>query len=107
MCRPLQGVRAFGTDGEQSLAEAFSHVFAYSQHLTCFIHVRRNVKDKCNEFHIPSHVSQKILDDIFGAKLGGVFIEGLVDASGDDNFQRKLDDAIISRQNYSVQVWLT
>ena len=31
------------------------------------------MKDKCNEFHIPSHVSAKNLDDIFGAKLGGVF----------------------------------
>ena len=40
MCRPLQGVRAFGTDGEQALAEAFGHEFAFSQRLTCFIHVR-------------------------------------------------------------------
>ena len=45
---------------------------------------------------------QKILDDIFGAKLEGVFIEGLVDASGDDDFQRKLDDVITSWQSYSV-----
>ena len=102
MCRPLQGVRAFGTDGEQALAEAFGHEFAFSQRLNCFIHVRRNVKDKCNEFHIPSDVSQKILNDIFGAKLGGVFIEGLVDASGDNDFQRKVDDAIVSWQNYSI-----
>ena len=102
LCRPLQGVRAFGTDGEQALAEAFGHEFAFSQRLTCFIHVKRNVKDKCNEFHIPSDVSQKILDDIFGAKLGGVFVEGLVDASGDDDFQRKLDDVILSWQNCSV-----
>ena len=87
---------------EQALAEAFAHEFAFSQHLTCFIHVRRNVKDKCNEFHIPSHVSQNILDDIFGAKLEGVFIEGLVDASDDDDFQRKLDDVITSWQSYSV-----
>lgn len=102
ICRPLQGVRAFGTDGEQALAEAFGHEFAFSQRLTCFIHVRRNVKDKCNEFHIPSDVSQKILNDIFGAKCGGVFIEGLVDASGDDDFQRKLDDVILSWQNCSI-----
>ena len=58
MCRPLQGVGAFGTDGEQALAEAFAHDFAFSQHLTCFIHMRRNVKDKCNEFHIPSRVAE-------------------------------------------------
>lgn len=50
------------------------------------------MKEKYNEFHIPSDVSKKILDDIFGTKLGGVFVEGLVDATGDDDFQRKLDD---------------
>ena len=75
-------MRAYGTDGEQALAEAFGHEFAFSQRLTCFIHVRRNVKDKCNEFHIPSDVSQKILDDFFGAKYGDAFIEGLADGVG-------------------------
>jgi hypothetical protein len=102
MCRLLQGVRAYGTDGEQALAEAFGHEFAFSQRLTCFIHVRRNVKDKCNEFRIPSDVTQRIFDDIFGTKCGDVFIEGLVDASGDDDFQRKLDDVILSWQNCSI-----
>ena len=102
MCRPLQGVRAFGTDGELALAEAFTHELAFSQHLTCFIHVRRNVKEKCNEFHVPTDVSQKILDDIFGARLGDTFVEGLVDASGDDDFQRKVDDVVASWQNCSV-----
>ena len=47
-------------------------------------------------------MTQKILDDIFSANYGGIFIEGLVDALGDDDFQRKLDDVILSWQNFSV-----
>ena len=102
LCPPLQGVRAFGTDGEQALAEAFAHEFRFSQHLTCFIHVRRNIKDKCNEFHIPADVSHRILDDIFWAKRESVFIEGLVDAFGDADFQRKLDDVTASWHDCSL-----
>ena len=36
----LQGICAFGTDGEEALADAFMHKFTYSQRLTCFIHVK-------------------------------------------------------------------
>ena len=39
-CPQMQGIRAFGTDGEEALINAFSHEFGFSQHLTCFIHVR-------------------------------------------------------------------
>lgn len=60
------------------------------------------MKGKCNEFHIPSDVSQKIVEDIFGANVGGVFTKGLVDASGDNDFQRKQNDVILSWQNCSV-----
>ncbi len=42
----LEGVRVVGTDGEQALIDAFKHEFGFAQHLTCFNHVRRNVKDK-------------------------------------------------------------
>ena len=90
MRRALQGVRAFGTDGELALADAFRHEFAFSQHLTCFIHVRRNVKDKCSEFNIPPAVSQKLCNDIFGAQVGEAFVEGLVDADSDDDLKHKL-----------------
>lgn len=87
----LQGVRAFGTDGEQALIDAFSHEFRFSQHLTCFIHVRRNIKEELNKCSIPSEVAKMMLDDIFGRRLGTIFEEGLVDASDDDDFQKKLD----------------
>lgn len=52
-CRKLEAVHAFGTDGEKALADAFSHEFRYAQHLTCFIHFRRNVKDKLHDSKMP------------------------------------------------------
>ena len=91
LSRELEGIRAFGTDGEEALSDAFKHEFGFAQHLTCFIHVRRNLKDKLAECNIPVDLSQKILDDVFRKKLGSVFVEGIVDASDDSDFQTKLD----------------
>ena len=91
LSRELEGIRAFGTDGEEALSDDFKHEFGFAQRLTCFIHVRRNLKDKLAECNIPVDLSQKILDDAFGKKLGSVFVEGIVDASDDSDFQNKLD----------------
>ena len=50
------------------------------------------------------HPSQKILDDIFGAKLGSVLVEGLVDASDDTDFQNKLDGVVLSWQRVGTKL---
>ena len=68
-----------GTDGEQALIDTFKDEFGFAQHMTCFNHVRRNVKDKLHQCNILSQVSLDILDYIFGKKAGTVFIEGLRD----------------------------
>ena len=91
----LQGIRAFGTDGEKALSDAFCHEFGFSQQLTCFLHVRRNIKAKLADCSIPSSLSTKILDDIFGKRIGGVFAEGLIDADNDTDFQNKLDYLVV------------
>jgi len=98
----LQGVRAFGTDGEQPLIDAFSHEFGFSQHLTCFLHVRRNIKDELNKYNIPTEVASLMLDDIFGRRLGTVFEEGMVDSSDDADFQMKLDSTLEKWRNLDV-----
>lgn len=46
--RDIENLRVFGTDGEKALIDAFSHEFRLAIHLTCSIHVRRNVKDQLN-----------------------------------------------------------
>ena len=98
----LQGVRAFGTDGEQPLIDAFSHEFGFSQHLTCFLHVRQNIKDELNKYNIPTEVASLMLDDIFGRRLGTVFEEGMVDSSDDADFQMKFDSTLEKWRNLDV-----
>ena len=44
LSRQLQGVQAFGTDGEQALIDALSHEFTFSHQLTCFIHVKGTMR---------------------------------------------------------------
>lgn len=65
-CPQLEGIRAFGTDGEKPLIDAFSHEFGFSQHLSCFIHIHRNIKDQLSSCNVPPDVAKLVLDDVFG-----------------------------------------
>lgn len=86
----LQGLRAFGTDGEKSLVDAFSHEFSYTMHLTCFNHCRQNIKRKLQEMIYPEAAIKEILDDIFGVRQSDTFCEGLVDSVSKQDFDKKL-----------------
>jgi hypothetical protein len=101
-CPQLQGVLSFGTDGERALIDAFRHEFSFSQHLTCFIHVQRNIKEKLNTSSIPCDVARLVLDDIFGRKLGTVYEESLVDASDVDDFQAKVESLLSKWRNHDM-----
>ena len=50
--KELEHLQAFGTDGEKPF-DAFSHEFRFAVHLTCFIHVRQNVKDELVKRNVP------------------------------------------------------
>lgn len=82
-----------GTDGEKALIDAFKHEFGFAQHLTCFIHVRRNIKDKLLKCNLCNERSLEILDDIFGKKVGIMYVEGLVD-SCDAEFEENVEKLI-------------
>ena len=86
----LGGVQAFGTDGEESLAKAFSHTFSCGLHLTCFIHMRRNIKRELSDQGLDTFSQNQILDDIFGHQVGSVRRKGLVDCSSVTEFRDKL-----------------
>lgn len=88
--KELEHLRAFGTDGEKALCDAFSHEFRFAVHLTCFIHVRRNVKDELLRRMIPDALRSEILDDLFGKKVGSTQLEGLVDCADEGAFDEKL-----------------
>lgn len=82
-------MRAIGTDGEQALSDAFKHEFGFAQHMTCFIHVQRNVKDMLHKCNIPPQASTDILNTVFGRNYGSTHMEGLVDAVDIADFHKR------------------
>lgn len=90
-CRDTEKVRVFGTDGENALIDAFSHEFPFALHLTCFNHVRRNIKDELSKLSMPEDISTEILEDIFGKKVEATLYEGLVDSEDVSSFYEKFE----------------
>ena len=73
----------------------------YCHQLTCFIHVKQNIKDKgveCN-LQLPGVFIQCTQNDILGKKIGGTYFEGLVDVCSETVYNSKLDAVIESWQN--------
>ena len=87
----LSGLKAYGTDGEPELIKAFSMCFPKAIHLRCTNHIRQNIKDKLRQLSIPQNVSQEILADIFGTRVGTQFESGLADAESELIFARSLE----------------
>lgn len=88
--KELEHLQAFGTDGEKPLFDAFPHEFRFAVHLTCFIHVCQNVKDKL----VKRNVRDSVQSEIFGKKVGSTLFEGLVDCVNEPSFTEKLPLAI-------------
>ena len=84
--KKLWDLRAFGTDGQESLIDAFSHSFQ----LRCFIHFKRNINEKLKEYGIPHKIAQEYVDDIFGCNRGSTYMTGLVDCSSESEFRERL-----------------
>ena len=89
--KKLRNLRVFGTDGQASMVEAFSHCFPNALHLRCFLHFRKNIKEKMKEYGIPSHVSDEFVADIFGRHSGMKYEEGLVDSTSVGDFNNRLE----------------
>ena len=101
----------FGTDGEKALSDAFAHEFHFAVHLTCFIHCRRNIKERLHNQHFSESEIKNVLDDIFSCQHGDVFAEGLVDANSEDEFEKKLETLLerwkaIEERNAAIKTWL-
>ena len=89
MVSELQQLKAFGTDGEEALVEAFAHEFRFATHLYCFIHVRNNIKKNLRDRKFPECAVQEIVNDIFGSSI---YREGLVDAESEVIFYQQLEE---------------
>ena len=89
--KTLRNVRAFGTDGQESMIEAFGHSFPHAMHLSCFTHFKKNSIEKLKEYGIPSQVSDEFVADIFGKRSGSMYEEDLVDATSPYDFDTRLE----------------
>lgn len=88
--KSLASIHSFGTDGEVPLIDAFKQQCPLAIHLMCFTHCRENVKRKLRDLSIPSGVINEYILEIFGGQSGTTFIEGLVDALSEHDFDEKL-----------------
>ena len=75
--KELNHLHAFGTDGEKALFDAFSHEFRFVLHFTCFIHVRKNIKE-LSECAVPEAVRNEVLGKIFGKKVGSTPLSSVI-----------------------------
>ena len=88
--RQIKRIKAFGTDGDQALIEAFSHNFSEAKQLRCFIHLKQNISGKLKDTGMPPSVCQEFISDIFGKKSNAMTEEGLVDSSSIAEFDARL-----------------
>lgn len=84
----LINLKAFGTDGEAEMIKALEISFPKAVHLRCTNHLRQNIKDKLRSLSLPPSVSQEIIADIFGKRVGSHFEAGLVDAESEALFAK-------------------
>ncbi len=85
-CSDLQSLQAFGTDGEKALYDAMQHTFPNAAHLLCSRHCRGNIIENLSKLHLPQGLLQQVIDDLFGRRSSGVYVEGLVDAKDEATF---------------------
>lgn len=91
LCRNLRNLKAFGSDGEKAIYQAFGDIFPNAVHLRCEIHMRDNVDAKLKVLGISEAVAKEMTADLFGTYLGNEKYKGLVDAESKDEFEAKLE----------------
>jgi len=74
-------VSVFGTDGDKQLYEAFQLSFPKAQHLLCDIHMKDNVEMKLNDLKISDQNKFRIVNLIFGSRIGKKIINTAVHTS--------------------------
>ena len=66
-----------------------SHNFPYAIHLRCFIHFKRNIKERLKNYEIPAKEASEFIADILGKRVDNTFQIGLVESSSiDEKFSK-------------------
>ena len=84
----LCDLKAFGTDGEECLYNAFGTQFSHACHVRCFLHFRDNCKAKLQEMKVSNDGVVDIIQDVLGSFLKGR--PGLVDARTSEELNSQL-----------------
>ena len=79
-------VKAFGTDDEVNLYTAFKDEWAEADHLSCFIHMKRNIKRKLRDLGVKGGEVAKFLAEFFGTNAE----KGILDSESPQDFNTKL-----------------
>jgi hypothetical protein len=86
----LVNIKAFGTDDEEALHNAFKTSLQSSTHLLCCIHLQRNITQKLRQFGCTPSLIDEFLNDIVGSQIGTIYYEGLIDCINEENFDKHL-----------------
>ena len=88
----LQGILAFGTDGELALSNAFESAFPFAQHLLCDMHMEDNISSKLTELGIRGIEAKQFMADIFGSLSSSVSpTASLVSSKTKEGFLERLE----------------
>ena len=91
LCPSLRNIKAFGSDGETQLYQAFQMQLPEAIHLRCFRHFRANLVSKLTSLGLPSAIIDQYMKDIFGKTTSGVHEAGLVDMANEEEFQNRVE----------------
>ena len=83
-------LKAFGTDGETALVDAFSHKFGFAIHLYCALHLRRNIKQQLHSQCFPEeHIKTTLVEILVFPKVPCIW-KALIDCKTCEEFDNKL-----------------
>ena len=90
-CESFGSLTAFGTDREINIANAFVCELPDTIHLRCKIHLCDNIERKLSPCRL-TRMPDKILNTIFGKRIGDTRTKALSDASTSEEFDKMLGD---------------
>ena len=85
----LQGILAFGTDGELALSKAFESAFPFAVHLLCDMHMEDTITSKMKDLGIRGLEAKQFMADIFGSK-SNPSLPSLVSSNSSEHFWESL-----------------
>ncbi|XP_055334986.1 uncharacterized protein LOC129586031 [Paramacrobiotus metropolitanus] len=89
----LRDLRAFGSDEDQAIGNAFKVAFPKAAHFLCDLHLKDTVKRKMSELGLEHYTAAVIMEDVFGALRENTVCGGLVNCTGAE-YDNELEKAL-------------